>query len=70
MTLFRTRDGMITINLDRIDYIMYDPEQDLVEVFLFGNSITLGGEDAAQFDAALRAASKRILQASYLGGAA
>lgn len=70
MTLFRTRDGLVTINMDRIDYAVFDPEQDWVEVFLFGNSITLGGEDAAEFQTAWRATAKRLIQASYLGGVA
>lgn len=70
MILFRTRDGLLTINLERVDYVCFDSEEDWLTVFLFGNSITLGSDDALDFLEAWKFASKRLIQASRMGGVA
>lgn len=70
MTLFQTKDGLITVNLDRVDYVKIDQDSGMVEIFLFGNSTVLGDDDAIAFMEALQAASKRIIRASCWGGVA
>jgi hypothetical protein len=67
---FTTLDGTITIALDRVDYTKYDPDEDWLEIFLFGNSLLLAGEDAAQFMQAFKLHSKNYRATHAMGGVA